>query len=125
MPRDNLNRTRRFCSPQDQIQWGILVLGRSLGRLAPWEREQYLQDLWECGRQRGDLLLLQIIRDYRECCKESGPTYRRHQDWFLSNWHNPKFWAELEKRFPRSGLQRTTQSIRMSRDAFDGRADPF
>ena len=32
-----------------------------------------LQDKWEWARQQGDLLCLQIIRDYRECCKESGP----------------------------------------------------
>jgi hypothetical protein len=72
--------------------------------------EQSLQDLSERARQRGDLLCLQIIRDYRECCKESGPTYRRHQEWFLSNWDNPEFWAELEKRFLRSGTEATAEA---------------
>ena len=97
----DLNESKRFCSPQDQIQWGILFLSRHLRRLSLWEREQCLQDAWEWARQRGDLLYLQIIRDYRECYKESGPTYRRHQDWFLSNWNDPEFWAEWEKRCPR------------------------
>jgi hypothetical protein len=85
----DLNESKPFCSPQDQIQWGILFLSRHLRRLSPWDREQCLQDVWEWARQRGDLLCLQIIRDYRECYKESGPTYRRHQDWFLSNWNDP------------------------------------
>ena len=89
----DLKESKPFCSPQDQIQWGILILSRHLRRLSPWDREQCLQDVWEWARQRGDLLCLQIIRDYRECYKESGPTYRRHQDWFLSNWNDPEFWA--------------------------------
>jgi len=108
---DDLNETQRFCSPQDQIQWGILVLSRHLRRLSLREREQSLQDLWEWARQRGDLLRLQVIRDYREYCKESGPTYRRHQDWFLSNWDNPEFWAEWEKRFLRSGTKATAEGL--------------
>jgi hypothetical protein len=49
---------------------GILFLGRHLRGLSPWEREECLQDVWEWARQRGDLLCLQIIRDYRECYKE-------------------------------------------------------
>jgi hypothetical protein len=80
----DLSESKPFCSPQDQIQWSILFLGRHLRRSSPWEREECLQDVWEWGRQRGDLLCLQIIRDYRECYKQSGPTYRRHQKWFLS-----------------------------------------
>ena len=99
----DLNESKPFCSPQDQIQWGILFLSRHLRRFGPWEREQCLQDAWEWARQRGDLLCLQIIRDYRECYKESGPTYRRHQDWFFSNWENPEFWAEWENRFSSQG----------------------
>jgi hypothetical protein len=105
MSPEDLNQIKRFCSPQDQIQWGILFLSRHLRNLSPWDREECLQDEWEWARQQGDLLRLQILRDYRECWKESGPTYRRHQDWFLSNWNNPEFWVELEKRFPRSGMR--------------------
>jgi len=63
---EDLKQTNRFSLPQDQIQWGILVLSEHLRRLSVCEREQSLQDLWECARQRGDLLRLQIIRDYRE-----------------------------------------------------------
>jgi hypothetical protein len=129
---EDLNQIKRFCSPQDQIQWGILFLSRHLRNLSPWDREECLQDEWEWARQQGDLLRLQILRDYRECWKESGPTYRRHQDWFLSNWNNPEFWVELEKRFPRSTNERTTESIRAKLHkernrhcAFDGRADPL
>lgn len=112
MSPEDLRQTERFCSPQDQIQWGILSLSRHLWGLSPWEREEYLHDEWEWGRQQRDLLRLQIIRDYRECRKESGPTFRRHQDWFLSNWGNPEFRVELQKRFPRSTGERTTESVR-------------
>jgi hypothetical protein len=69
VPLPGCARSEPFRSPQDQIQWGILFLGRHLRRLSPWEREECLQDVWEWGRQRGDLLCLQIIRDYRECYK--------------------------------------------------------
>ena len=132
MSPEDLNQIKRFCSPQDQIQRGILFLSRHLRNLSPWDREECLQDEWEWARQQGDLLRLQILRDYRECWKESGPTYRRHQDWFLSNWNNPEFWVELEKRFARSANERTTESIRAKLHkernrhcAFDGRADPL
>ena len=107
----DLNESKPFCSPQDQIQWGILFLSRHLRRFSPWELEQCLQDVWEWARQRGDLLCLHIIRDYRECYKESGPTYRRHQSWFFSNWDNPEFWAEWEIRFAASGPERTAESV--------------
>ena len=71
-----------------------------------YEREQCLRDVWEWARQRADLLSLQMIRDYRECCKKSGPTYLRHRTWFWGNRDNPKFWAEWERRFPRSEIDR-------------------
>ena len=44
--------------------------------------------------------------------KRAGPTYRRHQDWFLSNWGNPEFRVELQKRFLRSAGERATESVR-------------
>ena len=100
--------------------------------LSPWEREEYLRDEWEWGRQQGDLLRLQIVRDYRECRKESGPTYRRHQDWFLGNWGKPEFRVELQKRFPRSAGDGTTENARgkwhKERNrhcGLNGRADPL
>ena len=46
------------------------------------EREQCLQEVWEWARRRADPLCLQMIRDYRECCKRSGPTYLRHRTCF-------------------------------------------
>jgi hypothetical protein len=129
---EDLKQINQFCSPQDQIQWGILFLSRYLRGLSPWEREECLQDEWEWARQQGDLLWLQIVRDYRECLKESGPTYRRHQDWFLSNWENPEFRVELQKRLPGSASERTTESVRgklhKERNrhcGFDGFADPL
>ena len=109
---EDLKQIKRFCSPQDQIQWGIVYLSRYLWGLSPWDREECLQDEWEWARQQADLLCLQIVRDYRECLKESGPTYRRHQEWFLSNWDNPEFWVELERRFLKSANERTTESVR-------------
>ena len=128
----DLNESKPFCSPQDQIQWGILFLSRHLRRFSLWDREQCLQDVWEWARQRGDLLCLQIIRDYRECYKASGPTYRRHQDWFLSNWNDPEFWAEWEKRCPGPESERAAESvcIKLARErerhcASEGRADPL
>jgi hypothetical protein len=57
---------------------GIFFLSRDLRSLTLWEREESLQDLWEHTTATGGSA--QVIRDYRECCKESGPTYRRHQD---------------------------------------------
>ena len=129
---EDLKQIKRFCSPQDQIQWGIVYLSRRLWGLSPWVREECLQDEWEWARQQGDLLCLQIVRDYRECPKESGPTYQRHQDWFLSNWDNPEFWVELERRFLRSANERTTESVRgqlhKERNrycGYDGFADPL
>src|SRR5262245_37663057 len=74
------------------------------------EREEYLHDVWEWARRRGDLLRLQIMRDYRECRKENGPTFRRHQDWLLSNWNDPAFWVEWEIRFSRLRTERTIES---------------
>jgi hypothetical protein len=41
----DLNESKPFCSPQDQMQWGILFLGRHLRGLSPWEREECLQDV--------------------------------------------------------------------------------
>ena len=107
---EDLKPIKGFCSRQDQIQWGIVCLSRHLWGLSPREQEECLQDEWEWARQQGDLLCLQIIRDYRECLKESGPTYRRHQDWFLSNRDNLEFWVELEKRLLRSGTDATAES---------------
>ena len=128
----NLKESKPFCSPQDQIQWGILFLSRHLRGSSPWEREECLQDVWDWARKQGDLLSLRIIRDYRECYKESGPTYRRHQDWFLSNWNDPEFWAEWAKRCPKSESERTAESIciKLARErerhcASEGRADPL
>jgi hypothetical protein len=109
---EDLKQIKQFCSPHDQIQWGMVVLSRHLWGLSPWEREECLQDEWEWARQQGDLLCLQVIRDYRECLKESGPTYRRHQDWFLNNWENPEFWVELEKRLSGSASERTAEGLR-------------
>jgi hypothetical protein len=108
------NQPERFCSPQDQIQWGILFLSRHLRSLSPWEQEECLQDVWEWARQQGDLLCLQIVRDYRECCKRSGPTYLRHRTWFWSNRDNPAFQAEWERRFLRSETEGTAESIRVN-----------
>ena len=112
MSRQDLNQTKPFCSPQDQIQWGILTLSQHLRKLSAYERAQRLQEVWEWARQRADLPCLQMIRGHQECCKESGPTYRRHQDWFWRNWDNPEFWAEWEKRFPRSSTERNADSLR-------------
>jgi len=109
LPPERLNPTEPFSSPQDQIQWGILLLSQHLRRLSPWEQAEYLQDVWEWARRRGDLLRLQIIRDYRESRKENGPTFRRHQDWILTNWNDPEFWAEWEKRFSRLRAERTAE----------------
>ena len=55
MSPEDLRQTERFCSPQDQIQWGILSLSRHLWGLSPWGREEYLHDEWECGRQQGSV----------------------------------------------------------------------
>jgi len=128
----DLNESKPFCSPQDQIQWGILFLSRHFRGSSPWEREECLQDVWDWARKQGNLLCLQIIRDYRECLKENGPTYRRHQDWFLSNWNDPEFWAEWEKRCPGPESERAAESvcIKLARErerhcASEGRTDPL
>ena len=34
----DLNESKPFCSPQDQIQWGILFLSRHLRGSSPWDR---------------------------------------------------------------------------------------
>jgi hypothetical protein len=105
MPLNHTDQTRPFRSPQDQIQWGILFLARQLRNFSTEEREQCLQEVWEWARQRADLLCLQMIRGYRECCKANGPTYLRHRDRFWSNRNNPELWTEWERRFPRSGTE--------------------
>jgi hypothetical protein len=90
---------------------GILFLSQHLRNCSQQEREQCLQEVWKWGRRRADLLCLQMIRDYRECWKASGPTYLRHRDWFWNNRDNPKFCAEWERRFTRSETEMTAESI--------------
>ena len=106
------DRAQPFRSPQDQIHCGILFLTRQMRNLGRHEREQCLREVWELARRRADLLTLQIIRGYRECRKKSGPTYLRHQAWYWSNRDNSEFWAEWERRFPRSETAATADSIR-------------
>jgi hypothetical protein len=113
MSPEHLKQTKRFCSPQDQIQWGILFLTRQLRNLSKHEREQCLQEVWEGARRRADLLCLQMIRDYRECCKRSGPTYLRHRAWFWRNRDNPEFWAEWKRRLPTPATEMTAKSLRI------------
>jgi len=83
-------RARPFCSVQDQIQSGILFLTRQLQNLSSHERKQCLEEVWDWARQRADLLSLQVIRGYRECCRRSGPTYLRHRAWYWGNRDNPE-----------------------------------
>ena len=95
---------------------GLVLLGyltRQLREFSQQEQEQRLQEAWEWARQRADLLFLQVIRDCRECCKRSGSTYLRHRAWFWSNRDDPEFWAEWERRFPRSETERTAESLRI------------
>jgi hypothetical protein len=132
MSPEDLRQTERFCSPQDQIQWGILSLSRHLWGLSPWEREEYLHEEWEWGRQQGDLLRMQIVRDYRECRKESGPTYRRHQDWFFNQLGKTRISGGTAEALPQVSGERTTESVwgnlheeRNRHCGFDGRADPL
>ena len=106
------DRAQPFCSPQDQIHCGILFLTRQLRNLGQHEREHCLREVWEWARRRADLLSLQMIRGYRECRKKSGPTYLRHRAWYWSNRDNPEFWAEWERRFPRSETEGTAESLR-------------
>ena len=105
MSLENPDQTQPFRAPQDEIQWGILLLTKQLQNRDLQEREQYLQELWEWARQRADLLSLQIIRDYRESGKRSGPTYLRHRIWSWSNRDNPQFLAEWQRRFSRSEVE--------------------
>ena len=106
------DKARPFCAPQDQIHCGILFLTRQLRNFGQHEREQCLREVWEEERQRANLLCLQIIRAYREYCKKDGPTYLRHRAWLWSNRDNPEFWAEWERRFPRSETKATAESLR-------------
>jgi hypothetical protein len=101
MSLDHTGETRPFCSPQDEIQWGILFLTRQLRNISQRERERCLQEVWEWARRRADLLCLQMIRDYRECLRANGSTYIRHRAWFWRNRNNPEFWLEWERRFPK------------------------
>ena len=56
MSLENPDQTQPFRAPQDEIQWGILLLTKQLQNRDLQEREQYLQELWEWARQRADLL---------------------------------------------------------------------
>lgn len=105
-------RAQPFCSVQDQIQSGILFLTRQLQNLSSHERKQCLEEVWDWARQRADLLSLQVIRGYRECCRRSGPTYLRHRAWYWGNRDNPEFWAEWERRFSVPATDGTAESIR-------------
>jgi hypothetical protein len=107
------DRAQPFCSTQDQIHCGILFLTRQLRNLGQHEREQCLREVWESACRQADLLTLQMIRGYRECCRRSGPTYLRHRAWYWSNRDNPEFWAEWERRFPTSETEGTVDSIRV------------
>jgi len=107
------DRAQPFGSAQDHIYCGILFLTRQLRNLGQYEREQCLREVWEWARRRADLLSLQMIRGYRECCKRSGPTYLRHRAWYWSNRDNPEFWAEWERRFRTSETEGTADNIRV------------
>ena len=100
MSRQDLNQTKPFCSPQDQIQWGILTLGQHLRKLSAYERRQCLQEVWEWARQRADLPCLQMIRDYRGVLQRERATYRRHQDWFLSELEQSRILGGVGKAIP-------------------------
>ena len=104
-------RAQPFCSVQAQIQSGILFLTRQLQNLSSHERKQCLEEVWDWARQRADLLSLQVIRGYRECCRRSGPTYLRHRAWYWGNRDNPEFWAEWERRFSVPATDGTAESI--------------
>jgi hypothetical protein len=104
---------------------GILFLTRRLWNFSQQEQEQCLLDVWERARRRVDLLSLQIILDYRECCKASGLTYLRHRDWFWSNRDNPEFWAEWRRRFPSSETKRTAKSSEWARTQPGQHANPY
>jgi len=112
-PNVHEDRAQPFCSTQDQIHCGILFLTRQLRNLGQHEREQCLQEAWELARSRADLLTLQMIRGYRECCEKSGATYLRHRAWYWSNRDNPEFWAEWERRFLESETEGAAQRIRV------------
>jgi len=109
MSLEQTNQPVASLSRQDQIHWGILFLSRKLRNLNAEEREQCLEAVWGWARERGDLLSLQMIRDYRECCNASGETYRRHQEWFSNNRKDPEFWAEWDRRFAGSEPQSRTE----------------
>jgi hypothetical protein len=111
MSLEHSDQTPPHLSTQDQIQWGILFLSRKLRNLSPEEREHYLQVVWDWARARADLLCLQMVRDYRECAKASGPTYTRHRDWFWRNRKDPEFWAEWDRRFPGIATQRKPDNL--------------
>ena len=68
----DLNESKPFCSPQDQIQWGILFLSGHLRRLSPWDREQCLQGVWEWARQRGDLRACRLSETTESATKRVG-----------------------------------------------------
>jgi hypothetical protein len=111
MSLEHVNRSTPSLSRQDRIQWGILFLTRKLRNLGPEEREHCLQEAWGWARERADLLSLQMIREYRECCKASGPAYRRHRDWLWNNRKEPEFWAEWDRRFRGLETQNTTEKV--------------
>jgi hypothetical protein len=69
MSLENPDQTQPFRAPQDEIQWGILLLTKQLQNRDLQEREQYLQELWEWARQRADLL--------RTCPKIIESTFER------------------------------------------------
>ena len=53
MSLENPDQTQPFRAPQDEIQWGILLLTKQLQNRDLQEREQYLQELWEWARSTG------------------------------------------------------------------------
>ena len=61
---------------------------------------------------KAKIQLIAMVAAWDRLVRESWRAGRRPPAWYWSNRDNPEFWAEWERRFPRSETEGTAESLR-------------